>query len=326
MADLAAAGRAHAAGLAHRVGREVVVQHEVFAILALERVDDLLVLAGAQRGHDESLGLAAGEQRRAVGARQHAHFGHDRAHRLGVAAVDALAGVEDRRCARPRPRARRIARRQAARAAASSSNSFLASRLDGRRRWSGAPASWSRRRPRRSLARVSALSLAATVLEASDGSVSGQRLLGACSASSMMASITGWKERWPNMTAPSMTSSASSLASNSTISTPSWVPATTRSRALVLELVDGRIEDVLAVDIADAGAADRAHERHAADGQRRGGGDQRDDVGIVLEVVGEHGARRPASRCDSPRGTADGSGGRSGARSAPPSRTAGPRA
>ena len=35
--------------------------------------------------------------------------------------------------------------------------------------------------------------------------------------------------------------------------------------------------------------ADRAHERHAGEGQRRGGGDHGDDVGIVLEVVGEHG-------------------------------------
>ena len=44
-----------------------------------------------------------------------------------------------------------------------------------------------------------------------------------------MAWITGWKCRWPNITAPSMISSDSSLASDSTISTASWVPATTRS-------------------------------------------------------------------------------------------------
>ena len=44
-----------------------------------------------------------------------------------------------------------------------------------------------------------------------------------------MALITGWKCRCPNITAPSMISSDSSLASDSTISTASWVPATTRS-------------------------------------------------------------------------------------------------
>jgi hypothetical protein len=52
------------------------------------------------------------------------------------------------------------------------------------------------------------------------------------SASSMIARMTGWKFRWPNMTAPSMTSSGSSFASDSTISTPSLVPATTRSSRL----------------------------------------------------------------------------------------------
>ena len=75
VADLAPAGRPHAAGLAGRVRREVVVQHEVLAVLAFERVDDLLVLAGAERGDDERLGLAAGEQRRAMGARQDADLG-----------------------------------------------------------------------------------------------------------------------------------------------------------------------------------------------------------------------------------------------------------
>ena len=47
----------------------------MLAVLAFQRVDDLLVLAGAERGDHQSLGLAAGEQRRAVGARQHADLG-----------------------------------------------------------------------------------------------------------------------------------------------------------------------------------------------------------------------------------------------------------
>ena len=54
-------------------------------------------------------------------------------------------------------------------------------------------------------------------------------------------------------------------------------------------LVDRRVEHEGAVDEADAGAADRAHEGHAGEGQRGGGGDHRDDVGIVLEVVREDG-------------------------------------
>ena len=55
-------------------------------------------------------------------------------------------------------------------------------------------------------------------------------------------------------------------------------------RAL-LDLVERRIDDELAVEVADAGAADRAHEGHAADRERRRRGDHRHDVGIVLQVV-----------------------------------------
>ena len=65
------------------------MQHERLFALALQRVDDLRVAAGAERRRDQRLGLAAGEQRRAVGARQHAGAHDDVAHGAGVAAVDA---------------------------------------------------------------------------------------------------------------------------------------------------------------------------------------------------------------------------------------------
>ena len=54
-------------------------------------------------------------------------------------------------------------------------------------------------------------------------------------------------------------------------------------------LVDMRVEHVLAVDVADAGAADRAHEGHAGKRQRSRGGDDRQDVRIVLQVMLEDG-------------------------------------
>ena len=57
-------------------------------------------------------------------------------------------------------------------------------------------------------------------------------------------------------------------------------------RAL-LELDLGRIHDVLAVDVADARAADRTHEGHAGNRERGRRGDHRQDVGIVLEIVGQ---------------------------------------
>ena len=70
------------------------MEQEALLVGAVEGVDELLVLAGAQGRDHEGLGLAAGEQRRAVGAGQDADLGDDRADRLQVAAVDARAGVE----------------------------------------------------------------------------------------------------------------------------------------------------------------------------------------------------------------------------------------
>ena len=69
------------------------MQHEVRTALADEGVDDLLILAGTESGNNHRLGLAAGKQRRSVGAWQEACLGHDLANRLGVAPVDALAGL-----------------------------------------------------------------------------------------------------------------------------------------------------------------------------------------------------------------------------------------
>ncbi len=57
--------------------------------------DVLLVLAGAERRNDERLGLAAGEQGRAVRPREDPDLGQDRADGRQVAAVDAALVVED---------------------------------------------------------------------------------------------------------------------------------------------------------------------------------------------------------------------------------------
>ena len=95
VADFAASGCAEPAGLADRERRKIVVQQEGLLVGAVERIDELLVFAGAERRHHEGLGLAAGEQRRAVGARQQPDLGEDRAHRFHVAPVDAAAGVEN---------------------------------------------------------------------------------------------------------------------------------------------------------------------------------------------------------------------------------------
>src|SRR6185437_8838044 len=95
VADLAPLGRSHHAGLAYRERREVVMQHERLAPLALERVDDLRVAGCAERRDDQSLCLTAGEQRRAMRARQHSDLDRDWTDRLGIAAIDARLAVEN---------------------------------------------------------------------------------------------------------------------------------------------------------------------------------------------------------------------------------------
>src|SRR5919198_667693 len=62
---------------ADRERREVVVQHEMAIRLALQRLDLLLVGFRAERGRHKRLRLAAGEESRAVGARQVADLDRD---------------------------------------------------------------------------------------------------------------------------------------------------------------------------------------------------------------------------------------------------------
>ena len=71
------------------------MQQQVLAVVALERVDHLLVLARAERGDHHRLGLAAREQRAAMHPRQHADLGRYQADAGGVAPVDAPPGIQD---------------------------------------------------------------------------------------------------------------------------------------------------------------------------------------------------------------------------------------
>ena len=70
------------------------MQHEVLTIGAGQGVHDLLVVARAQGGHHQGLGLTTGEQRRAMGPWQHADLTFDLPHGAGIAAINALAGIK----------------------------------------------------------------------------------------------------------------------------------------------------------------------------------------------------------------------------------------
>ena len=71
------------------------MQEELLLVGAGQGVDVLLVLAGAQGGDHDGLGLTAGEQGRTVGAREDADFRDDVADLVEGAAVDAVAVVDD---------------------------------------------------------------------------------------------------------------------------------------------------------------------------------------------------------------------------------------
>ena len=239
---------------------------------ALEAVDVLLVLAGAERGDDQRLRLAAGEQRRAVGARQDVHFRQDRTHRLQIAAIDALAGPHD--------------------VAADDVDLELLEHsaeqdlLVGAWHRPGAAASLSpwRRQPCRwrfcfcgvaNAARKSASTSACTLVAYFDlsGGVKSNGSLAAFSASLMIAWITGCAFLWPNITASSICVSGK-LVRLALDHHHGILRAGDDQVELGLgHLVDERIEHELAVDEADAGGADRTEERHARQRQRGGGRD-----------------------------------------------------
>ncbi len=71
------------------------MQKEAFLVHAGQAIDILFVFAGAERRNNDRLGFAACEQGRTVGARQDADFRHDLANGLEITTVDAALGVED---------------------------------------------------------------------------------------------------------------------------------------------------------------------------------------------------------------------------------------
>ncbi len=240
---------------------------------------------------DQRLRLAAREQRRAVGARQHAGADGDRAHGARVAAVDArLAGqdllADDLRFEVEQHVADRARVRRATRSSGSAFARWRSCRFPSAA--AGAPASGASGTRRAGRLRRTSVTLAISASSLAGGCQSHSGLPPS-STSEWMSSMTACCCWWPNTTAPSITSSGSSCASDSTISTAASVPATTRSSCDVVELGLGRVEDVLAVEVADARGADRARERDAGQRHRGGRADHRRNVGIDLRIHRHHG-------------------------------------
>ena len=61
-------------------------------------------------------------------------------------------------------------------------------------------------------------------------------------------------------------------------------------RAQVIHILDRRVQDVFAVREANACASNRTHEGNARQGQSSRSSDHRNDVGVVHQIVAQHGA------------------------------------
>src|SRR3984893_690282 len=86
--DIAPTRGAHPPRFPRRIGGKVVVQHEILAVLPFERVDDLLVLTGPERRYRERLGLASGEQCRAVSAAKDSDLARNWPDGAGIATIN----------------------------------------------------------------------------------------------------------------------------------------------------------------------------------------------------------------------------------------------
>ena len=289
VADLTAARCTDAAGFADREGREIVVQQERFFVGPLQRVDELLVLAGAERRDHQRLGLAAGEQRRAVGARQQPDFANDLPNRLDVAAVDALAGVEnipahdlgfellenagDRELVMLRFGAFR--KEMLHHPLFDRGNRILAVLLAHDR-----------------------ISRAQVVFREAQNLLFQRRMIGHSEVARLLGGLFGeLDDRLDHRLVMPVTEHHG--AEHDVLGQlfgfrfhhhHGVLRAGDDEVELALRhLVDRRIEHVLIVDEGDARGADRAHERRAGERERRRSRNHRHDIGIVLLIVRQHG-------------------------------------
>ena len=285
VADLAAAGSAEAADLAHRIRREVIVQHEIRVGEALQPVDHLLGFLGAERGRHDRLRLAAGEQSRAMRARQEVDHRFDRTHGLRVAPVDAAAFLEDRG-------ADDLALELLAELGGLEAGGGVGIGEVGVHRLLGG-------RDRGDAIRLAGqlVGLGQAVadqradLRLEVGIVADRQLphvlgglLGELDdrVDDLLRCVVREHDR------PEHDLFRELLGLGFDHHHRIVGGGDDEVELALLDLVERGVEDVFAVDIADPRRADRAEEGHAREGQRRRRRDHRDDVGLVLAVIAQH--------------------------------------
>ncbi len=287
--DLAPTGRPHAAGLADRVRREVVVEQKPLLVGAVKRVDVLFVFAGAERGHHKRLRLAAGEERGAVGSREHPDLRQDGPDGRQVATVDAPAVVEDI----PAhdlglgvvDRLRDFGGRKLG---------FAAFRREGSRHLGLDGV--DRRiallflRDRVSRPEIGLAHLENGLLDLRSvacGKVA--RLLGRLLGEADDRVDNGLKSGMAGHHCLQHRLFAELLGLQLDHQHGVGGAGDDEIEGRILHLLDRRVDLDLALDHADPGRADGPHERHARQRQGRRSGDQGENVGIRLEIIRQHG-------------------------------------
>ena len=264
------------------------MEQEPLLVGAVERIDILLVLAGAEGRHHERLRLAPGEERGAVGARQHADLRQDRPDGRQVATVDAPAVVED------------VPAHDLGLGVVDRLGDFGGGKL-------GVPA--FRREGGRHLGldgvdrRIALLLLGQRIGRPEIGLADLEhrlldlgavacgkvarllgRLLGQANDRGndrLEAGVAGHDGLQHHLFAELL-----SLRLDHQHGVGGAGDDEIESR--ILHVLDHRVDPDFPFDQADPGRADRAHEGHARQRERRRGGDHGENVGIRLEVIGEH--------------------------------------
>ncbi len=263
------------------------MEQEALLIGSVEGIDILLVLAGAERGDDHRLRFAPREQSRAMGAGQHADLGQDRAHRGQIAPVDAALMIENvpahdlglsvveglRNLRRGKLRFGALGRQHAHHLRLGRVNSsvtllLLGDRIGGAQ--IGLARIQNRLFNRRDILRLEFAGLLGGLFGEPDDRLKNRLERGMTGHHRLQHRVLG---------------ELLSLRLDHEDGVRRAGDDEIERR--VLHLLDSRVDLELALDEADARAADRAHEGHAGQGQRGRSGDHRQNVRIVLEVIGE---------------------------------------
>src|SRR5215469_15086759 len=310
MPHVTPARRAQPPRFAGGIGREIVVEHEILAVFAFERIDHLLVLRRSERSHDQRLGLASRKQRRAVGTGQKPDLARYCTNGASVPAIDPVT----------------IAQNGAA-------HDVLFDVFEELQRCYVLPLVGEQL----GYFRFCRIELVATVLLAL-GLVGGfdQRAHGCVQLHLNFAEFRRHQRQAPRLAGTGFGELDDSVDDRLKLAV---TPGHSAEHYILGKLLgfgfdhqdpltsagddevevraryfgERWIEDVFAVDIAYPGAADRAQERDARDRQRRRGADHRDDVGLVFEIMAENRANdlgfvdeawneeRPQRAVDEPR-------------------------